>query len=87
MLAAQLLQDGLGGGFIAELGAFSDAESLTRLAANEASRELQRERILRRKSERSTYLVAAIASSIGFTSLAAGAVVYRFVSQMQVGGA
>eukprot|EP00897_Mesotaenium_endlicherianum_P004698 jgi/Mesen1/4256/ME000022S03543 len=40
----------------------------------------------RRQSERQTYLFAAIASSVGFVALAGGAVVYRFVSQMQYGG-
>ena len=85
VLAAQLAHDVHVAGFRSELAADSDFESRNRPAATEASREAQRERMRRRKSERSAYLVAAIASSIGFTSLAAGAVVYRFVSQMQVG--
>lgn len=37
-----------------------------------------------RKGERTIYLLAAVASSIGFTALAAAAVYYRFVWQMQV---
>ena len=37
-----------------------------------------------RKGERTVYLLAAVASSIGFTALAAAAVYYRFVWQMQV---
>lgn len=37
-----------------------------------------------RKGERTVYLLAAIASTVGFTALAAGAVYYRFVWQMQV---
>ena len=37
-----------------------------------------------RKEERTVYLLAAIASSIGFTTLSAGAVFYRFYWQMQV---
>lgn len=42
------------------------------------------ERIARVQRERATYLVAAIASSVGFIFLAAAAVIYRFASQMQV---
>lgn len=41
-------------------------------------------RASRRKFERRTYLIAAIVSSVGITSLAAGAVVYRFMIQLQV---
>jgi hypothetical protein len=37
-----------------------------------------------RKRERTAYMFAAIASSIGFVTLAAGAVYYRFIWQMQV---
>ena len=43
-----------------------------------------RERMLRRRNERKTYLVAAMASSVGFTFLAAAAVVYRFAWQANV---
>lgn len=39
---------------------------------------------MRRKAARSMYLWAAVASSVGFTSLAGAAVYYRFVRQMQV---
>eukprot|EP00271_Cylindrocystis_brebissonii_P000999 TRINITY_DN11234_c0_g1_i1.p1 TRINITY_DN11234_c0_g1~~TRINITY_DN11234_c0_g1_i1.p1 ORF type:complete len:416 (-),score=51.52 TRINITY_DN11234_c0_g1_i1:986-2233(-) len=46
----------------------------------------QSRRMQQRKSERATYLWAAVASSVGFSSLAGGAVVYRFMSQMQSGG-
>ncbi|EFJ12773.1 hypothetical protein SELMODRAFT_14977, partial [Selaginella moellendorffii] len=37
------------------------------------------------KAERSTYLFAAVASTVGITTLAAASVYYRFVWQMQVG--
>jgi hypothetical protein len=37
-----------------------------------------------RKRERTAYLFAALASSVGFVTLAAVAVYYRFVWQMQV---
>lgn len=37
-----------------------------------------------RKGERTVYLLAAIASSIGFTALSAGAVFYRFHWQLRV---
>lgn len=50
------------------------------------SKHSQVERLLRRKLERRTYLLAAIASSVGFLALAGGAVLYRFISQMQAGG-
>ncbi|CAK9208883.1 unnamed protein product [Sphagnum troendelagicum] len=39
-----------------------------------------------RKRERTAYMFAAIASSIGFVTLAAGAVYYRFIWQMQGNG-
>lgn len=38
----------------------------------------------RKKAGRYAYLFAAIASSVGITSMAAGAVYYRFVWQVQV---
>lgn len=38
------------------------------------------------KNERSTYLVAAVVSSVTFTCLAVAAVFYRFASQVQDGG-
>lgn len=40
---------------------------------------------VRKKAERYAYLFAAIASSVGITSMAAGAVYYRFVWQVQGG--
>ncbi|KAJ8632625.1 hypothetical protein MRB53_025961 [Persea americana] len=43
------------------------------------------ERIARKKSERSTYLVAAVMSSFGITSMACAAVYYRFYWQMEGG--
>ncbi|CAM0870285.1 unnamed protein product [Alopecurus aequalis] len=39
----------------------------------------------RKESERRTYLVAAVMSSLGITSMAAAAVYYRFAWQMEVG--
>lgn len=42
------------------------------------------ERLARKKSERLTYLVAAIMSSLGVTSAAIMAVYYRFSWQMEV---
>lgn len=42
------------------------------------------ERLARKKMERTTYLVAAIMSSVGITSMAAMAVYYRFAWQMEV---
>ncbi|XP_015080044.1 beta-carotene hydroxylase 2, chloroplastic isoform X2 [Solanum pennellii] len=43
------------------------------------------EKLARKKSERFTYLVAAIMSSFGITSMAVMAVYYRFSWQMEVG--
>ncbi|CAK7335596.1 unnamed protein product [Dovyalis caffra] len=43
------------------------------------------ERLARKKSERYTYLVAAILSSVGITSMVAMAVYYRFSWQMEGG--
>lgn len=42
------------------------------------------ERAARKESERRTYLVAALMSSLGITSMAAAAVYYRFAWQMEV---
>lgn len=44
------------------------------------------ERRARKKSERFTYLVAAVMSSLGITSMAVLAVYYRFSWQMEVRG-
>lgn len=42
------------------------------------------EKVARKRSERSTYLVAAVMSSLGITSMAIAAVYYRFSWQMEV---
>lgn len=42
------------------------------------------EKLSRKKSERFTYLVAAVMSSFGITSMAVMAVYYRFYWQMEV---
>lgn len=42
------------------------------------------EKLERKKSERSTYLIAAVLSSFGITSMAIMAVYYRFSWQMEV---
>ncbi|MQL74631.1 hypothetical protein Taro_007013 [Colocasia esculenta] len=43
------------------------------------------ERLARKRAERYTYLVAAVMSSVGITSMAAAAVYYRFAWQMEGG--
>ncbi|KAF8780444.1 hypothetical protein HU200_001566 [Digitaria exilis] len=48
----------------------------------EAARRATAERAARKQSERRTYLVAAVMSSLGITSMAAAAVYYRFAWQM-----
>lgn len=42
------------------------------------------QRIARKKSERKTYLIAAVMSTLGITSMAVLAVYYRFAWQMEV---
>ncbi len=59
------------------------ASSVASAAAADATAMAER-RSKQRKRERTAYLVAAITSSIGFVTLAAGAVYYRFIWQMQV---
>ncbi|CAN6321667.1 unnamed protein product [Urochloa humidicola] len=52
-------------------------------AEAEAARRVVAERAARKQSERRTYLVAAVMSSLGITSMAAAAVYYRFAWQME----
>ncbi|XP_072987104.1 beta-carotene 3-hydroxylase 1, chloroplastic-like [Typha latifolia] len=52
--------------------------------AEEAERRIS-ERMARKQSERRTYLVAAVMSSLGITSMAVAAVYYRFAWQMEGG--
>ncbi|OEL37627.1 Beta-carotene 3-hydroxylase, chloroplastic [Dichanthelium oligosanthes] len=54
-------------------------------AEAEAARLAVAERAARKQSERRTYLVAAVMSSLGITSMAAAAVYYRFAWQMEGG--
>lgn len=62
------------------------ASSLVSAVSSDSSTEIGRPESKKRdrKRERDAYLLAAIASSIGFTTMAAGAVYYRFYWQMQV---
>ncbi|CAH2080354.1 unnamed protein product [Thlaspi arvense] len=50
-----------------------------------AAARLAAEKLVRKKSERITYLVAAVMSSLGVTSMAVMAVYYRFYWQMEGG--
>lgn len=50
---------------------------------SEAERRIA-ERVARKRSERRTYLMAAVMSSLGITSMAVAAVYYRFAWQMEV---
>ncbi|KAL6847648.1 hypothetical protein ACP4OV_022674 [Aristida adscensionis] len=54
-------------------------------AEAEAPARAVAERAARKRSERRTYLVAAVMSSLGITSMAAAAVYYRFAWQMEGG--
>eukprot|EP01018_Ginkgo_biloba_P026152 Gb_40638 [translate_table: standard] len=60
--------------------AFEFSDSMESLPLNKLS-----EKAARRKVERYTYLFAALASTVGITTLAAGSVYYRFAWQMQGG--
>lgn len=57
---------------------FEEALALGASAARAAERQA------RKKAERQTYLVAAVMSSLGITSMAIAAVYYRFSYQMEV---
>ncbi|XP_040378231.1 beta-carotene 3-hydroxylase, chloroplastic-like isoform X2 [Oryza brachyantha] len=61
------------------------AGSVAGEADEEAARRAVAERAARKQSERRTYLVAAVMSSLGITSMAAAAVYYRFAWQMEGG--
>lgn len=73
-----------GGVFPSSSDAIDFASSVALAAAADATAMADR-RSRQRKRERTAYLFAAITSSIGFVTLAAGAVYYRFIWQMQVG--
>eukprot|EP00897_Mesotaenium_endlicherianum_P000580 jgi/Mesen1/10522/ME000083S10031 len=90
-LAEDYGQVSLPGSVVEEGTGTEEAGQVLEFAAQVATtatslQEMAVRRKSKRQSERETYLFAAIASSIGFTALAGGAVVYRFVSQMQSGG-
>lgn len=61
---------------------------ITRVSTDNDDRQIAAARLLeklaRKKSERSTYLVAAVMSSFGVISMAVMAVYYRFYWQMEV---
>lgn len=52
--------------------------------AKQISAERVAEKLARKRSERFTYLVAAVMSTFGITSMAAVSVYYRFSWQMEV---
>jgi beta-carotene 3-hydroxylase len=61
--------------------------SINRVEPKIAERDVGKkiaEKIARKKSERKTYLIAAVMSSLGITSMAVAAVYYRFAWQMEV---
>ncbi|KAL8153456.1 hypothetical protein V2J09_011216 [Rumex salicifolius] len=64
----------------------ADFDSLTVPSTDELDKKIPAvrlaEKLARKKSERSTYLVAAVMSSLGISSMAAFAVYYRFYWQM-----
>ncbi len=69
--------------FPSSSGAMEFSLSVASMVDSDATAMADRRR-KERKRERTAYMFAAIASSIGFVTLAAGAVYYRFIWQMQV---
>jgi hypothetical protein len=69
--------------FPSSSGAMEFSLSVASVVDSDATAMADRRR-KERKRERTAYMFAAIASSIGFVTLAAGAVYYRFIWQMQV---
>lgn len=65
-----------------------NTEEKTELSNNKPNPQLRQlsvsQKMARKKSQRSTYLVAAVMSSFGVTSMAILAVYYRFSWQMEV---
>ncbi|XP_049412075.1 beta-carotene hydroxylase 2, chloroplastic isoform X2 [Solanum stenotomum] len=62
-----------------------EAEGFEKKIEEQISATRLAEKLSRKKSERFTYLVAAVMSSFGITSMAVMAVYYRFSWQMEVG--
>ncbi len=69
--------------FPSSSGAMEFSLSVASVVDSDATAMADRRR-KERKRERTAYMFAAIASSIGFVTLAAGAVYYRFIWQMEV---
>uniref|UniRef100_A0A453J1H0 beta-carotene 3-hydroxylase n=1 Tax=Aegilops tauschii subsp. strangulata TaxID=200361 RepID=A0A453J1H0_AEGTS len=76
--ALRVASDGNGGLVPARPGQEAPEDAATAPARGAVS-----ERAARKESERRTYLVAALMSSLGITSMAAAAVYYRFAWQME----
>lgn len=62
-----------------------DGNSSSACAASQEQEQQSMERVMRQKAQRHAYLFAALASSVGITSLAAASVYYRFVWQLEGG--
>jgi len=73
---------GAGNAKSAWVSAMEFASSLVSLDPSEHGQQAKKKR--NRMGERKVYLLAAIVSSIGFVTMAGGAVYYRFYWQMQV---
>ncbi len=69
--------------FPSSTGAIAFASSVASAVGADAATAMT-QRMKERKRERMAYLFAAVASSVGFVTLAAGAVYYRFIWQMEV---
>ncbi len=69
--------------FPSSTGAIAFASSVASAVGEDAATAMT-QRMKERKRERMAYLFAAVASSVGFVTLAAGAVYYRFIWQMEV---
>ncbi|CAM6056999.1 unnamed protein product [Sphagnum tenellum] len=71
--------------FPSSTGAIAFASSVASAVGADAATAMT-QRMKERKRERMAYLFAAVASSVGFVTLAAGAVYYRFIWQMEDNG-
>ncbi|CAI9302471.1 unnamed protein product [Lactuca saligna] len=84
-LETQIVEDNGGGNNPGPSGGEGSDEEITPVMLSSTSNRVVEEKMARKKSERFTYLVAAIMSTFGITSMAVMAVYYRFSWQMEGG--
>ncbi|KAL7586044.1 beta-carotene hydroxylase 2, chloroplastic [Lactuca sativa] len=84
-LETQIVEDNGSGNNPGPSGGEGSDEEITQVMLSSTSNRVVEEKMARKKSERFTYLVAAIMSTFGITSMAVMAVYYRFSWQMEGG--